>query len=321
MERELLKYSAESMDAALKEVREGRMTCFAASTTFGVPRSTLRDKLSGRSPEGRQMGPNPVLTRAEEASLTTFCIKLLKCGFPINRNDLLDIVQKVVKEDKRKTPFTDDRPGKYWFYGFLQRNPQLTERFPEKLTGGRATVTEAHIRKWFADIETYIVEEERAGDVLLDPHRVFNFDESHFLLAKKRGTVLGPVNYKNFLEVSKENDKEGLTVLIGYSANGSLAPPMIVYSYKQNIPCDVIKSVGSVDPSWALGSEAFLGLLKAAPYLITLLSNVVLQSIFHALRNKEIQGGGEHSNHTWRETNRTGDYTRNPLNWIKHLFS
>ena len=35
------------------------------------------------------MGPNPVLTRAEEASLTTFCIKLLKCGFPINRDDLL----------------------------------------------------------------------------------------------------------------------------------------------------------------------------------------------------------------------------------------
>ena len=67
-------------------------------------------------------------------------------------------------------------------------------------------------------------------------------------------------------------------------------------------------------------SEAFLGLLKAAPYLITLLSNVVLQSIFHALRNNEIQGGGEHSNHTWRETNRTGDYTRNPLNWIKQLY-
>ena len=64
-----------------------------------------------------------------------------------------------------------------------------------------------------------------------------------FLLSRKGGTVLGLVNYKNVLEVSKENDKEGLTVLIGYSANGSLAPPMIVYSYKQNFPCDV------VDPS------------------------------------------------------------------------
>ena len=101
-------------------MREDHITCIAASITFGVPRSTLRDKLSGRSPEGRQMGPIPVLTRAEEASSTTFCIK---CGFTINHDDLLDIVQKVVKEDKRKTPFTDDRPGKYWFYGFLQCNP------------------------------------------------------------------------------------------------------------------------------------------------------------------------------------------------------
>ena len=50
----------------------------------------------------------------------------------------------------------------------------------------------------------------------------------------------------------KENDKEGLTVLTGYSANGSLAPPKTVYSYKQSIPYDVIEAVGSVDPSWAL---------------------------------------------------------------------
>ena len=50
------------------------------------------------------MGRNPVLTRAEGASITSFCIKLLKCGFLLNRDDLLDIVQKVVKEDERKTP-------------------------------------------------------------------------------------------------------------------------------------------------------------------------------------------------------------------------
>ncbi|KAL5484356.1 hypothetical protein EMCRGX_G020835 [Ephydatia muelleri] len=74
------------------------------------------------------------------------------------------------------------------------------------------------------------------------PERVFNFDESQFLLAKKKGTVLGPVNCKSFLQVScKENDKEGLTVLTGYSANGSLAPPKTVYSYKQSIPYDCVK--------------------------------------------------------------------------------
>ena len=78
MERQYLKYSIQSMDSALKEIREGHLTCNAASKIYSVPRTTLRDKLTGKSPEERRMGPSPVLTKAEEDSLATFCIKLLK---------------------------------------------------------------------------------------------------------------------------------------------------------------------------------------------------------------------------------------------------
>ena len=53
--------------------------------------------------------------------------------------------------------------------------------------------------------------------------RLLNFDESNFLLARKKGNVLGPVSYKSFLQTSNENDKEGLTVLMGYSAAGKMA--------------------------------------------------------------------------------------------------
>ena len=87
---------------AIKEVREGHMSRHAASKAYGVPRSTLCDKLDGKSPEDRNMGPSTVLTKAEEATLAAFCIKFLKCGFPINRQDLCDIVAKVVKADKRR---------------------------------------------------------------------------------------------------------------------------------------------------------------------------------------------------------------------------
>ncbi|KAL5499318.1 hypothetical protein EMCRGX_G010708 [Ephydatia muelleri] len=241
------------MELALKEVRDGRMSRNAASKAFGVPRSTLCDKLDGKTPEDRRMGPPSVLTKAEEAMLANFCTKYLKCGFPINREDLFDIVQRIIQVDGRQTPFTDGRPGYYWFQGFMRRNPALTERSAEILTGGRAAVTEAAIRKWFNDIKTYVVDEEHAGDVFQDPLRIFNFDESNFLLARKKGKVLGPVNYKSFLQSSQENDKEGLTVLMGYSASGKIAPPMIVYSYKQHIPRDVIEAVESADPTWAAG--------------------------------------------------------------------
>ena len=52
-----------------------------------------------------------------------------------------------------------------------------------------------------------VVNEEKAEDVFQDPKIIIYFDESYFL--QKRGTVLGPADYKNFLQVLKENDKEG----------------------------------------------------------------------------------------------------------------
>ena len=77
-----MKYPVAQMEAALREVRAGTMSRNEASKTFRVPRSTLSDKLDGKSPENRRMGPNPVLRKAEEDALAKHCIKLLKCGFP-----------------------------------------------------------------------------------------------------------------------------------------------------------------------------------------------------------------------------------------------
>ena len=86
MECQDFKYSHESMIAA---INEGHMSRHAASKAYGVPRSTLCDKLDGKSPEDRKMGPCTVLTKAEEAMVAAFCIKFLKCGFPIKSSGSL----------------------------------------------------------------------------------------------------------------------------------------------------------------------------------------------------------------------------------------
>ena len=77
------------MIAAINEVREGHMSRHAASKAYGVPRSTLCDKLDVKSPEDRKMGPSTVLTKAEKAMVAAFCIKFLKCGFPIKSSGSL----------------------------------------------------------------------------------------------------------------------------------------------------------------------------------------------------------------------------------------
>ena len=115
------------MESALKEVCECHMSRNAASKDFSVPQSTLCDKLDGKTPEDRRMGPPSVLTKAEETILASFCIKYLKCGFPINRtlNDLCDIVQKVVQEDGPNPPLPMEGQATSGFKGLCAETLQL----------------------------------------------------------------------------------------------------------------------------------------------------------------------------------------------------
>ena len=159
-------------------------------------------------------GSKSSLTKAEESSLASFCIKLLKCSFPINTEDLFDIVQNVIKQEGRKTPFTDGRPGFYWFHGLMRHNPELTERVPECLRGGRASVPEELIRKWFADTEVYVVNEEIARDVFQDPQRIFNFDESYFLLAKERVQFCGQHIIRTSFRFQRKMTRKGSWVIL-----------------------------------------------------------------------------------------------------------
>jgi hypothetical protein len=62
-------YKQEDIAAALHAVRSGAMSRHKAASAFSIPRSTLRDKLDGRSGEKVEMGRKTVLTAAEEYKL------------------------------------------------------------------------------------------------------------------------------------------------------------------------------------------------------------------------------------------------------------
>ncbi|KAJ4427106.1 hypothetical protein ANN_24721 [Periplaneta americana] len=63
----ILRYSEESMAAALNAVRKGQSITSAAKE-FGVPKTTLLYKASGKYPEGRKMGSDTLFTKEEKVS-------------------------------------------------------------------------------------------------------------------------------------------------------------------------------------------------------------------------------------------------------------
>ncbi|KAJ8930636.1 hypothetical protein NQ314_016551 [Rhamnusium bicolor] len=81
--RPIHQYTEEALSDALKAVREEKISVREAGRRFGVPKTTILDRLSGRIKQGpRKMGPNTVLTADEEIELVQWLSELAKCGFP-----------------------------------------------------------------------------------------------------------------------------------------------------------------------------------------------------------------------------------------------
>lgn len=159
-------------------------------------------------------------------------------------------MQKIVLDGNIKTPFKNGKPGQKWYSSFLKRHPEISIRTPESIDKARAKLSKEYIKSWFSSLETFLQEKD-AMDILADSSRIFNADESGFSLCPKTGKVLGPRGYKNLYEVKKGNEKDNITVLVTFSADGVLCPPCVVYPYVK--PPRVIAE--SMPPEWILGKS------------------------------------------------------------------
>lgn len=224
-------YTTESLQKALKEIRENEIPIREASRKYGIPRCTLEDRLSGRRTDQiKKQGPEPVLGEEGEKKVVEWLLNIAKCGFPIKKQELLDTVQKILKDLKKSNPFKDDRPGQTWYVNFLKRHPEITVRSAEGINKARARVTEESIRLWFRELEIFLAQEGHL-DILTEPERIFNADESGFSLCPKTGKVLGPKGYRNLYQIKTGNEKDNLTVLTTFNAAGEMCPPLVVFPY------------------------------------------------------------------------------------------
>lgn len=180
-------YTDQDVYSALEEIEKGASISESARK-FGIPRSTLSEKRSGRHPIEHRMGPDTVLSQEEESCLQKWIFHIADSGFPITKDQLLDSVQMILNKAKRTTIFTDNRPGRKWYDGFKRRHPLVVEKESQNLTIGRANVTEGNLRGWYAEVYQSLAKMDNL-DILDDPERIFNMDESGFHLAPKPGKV------------------------------------------------------------------------------------------------------------------------------------
>ena len=81
------------MVSAMNAVANGELGVNRAALEFGVLKTTLKDRLSGRVVHGANIGPKPYLNHEEKQELVDFLVKCSKIGHGKTRNEVLKLVE------------------------------------------------------------------------------------------------------------------------------------------------------------------------------------------------------------------------------------
>lgn len=215
-------YDAEQLYRAFEAVKDGTPVTRAAEQ-FGVPKSTLSDRVTGKVEFGSHSGPERYLTDEEESELVSFLCQSAKMGYAKTRKEVLSIVEGVLASKGRHVSISNG-----WWVSFRRRWPCLTLRTAEKLSYIRLMATDEKVIKLYFDL----LEQTLVDNGLLDnPILIFNTDESGLPLEHTPSSVIGIKGQKHPRVVTSGKKKQ-ITVLACANAAGQVIPPLVIFSRK-----------------------------------------------------------------------------------------
>ncbi|XP_058450305.1 LOW QUALITY PROTEIN: tigger transposable element-derived protein 6-like [Malaya genurostris] len=257
------RYTEEGVQKCLSEIRSG-ISIRSACIRFGIPRSTIKFRMSKNYKQQIRSGPPTALRSEQETELVNWILKMARKGFPVTKYRLINSVMNYLEHNPNMNVFKNGKPSSAWFNSFMSRHKVLSIRKPESVTKASANVTELDIRNWFKEVLT-VLEEEGLSEVLMSAGSVLNGDESSFYLDPSIDKVISRRGEKNYI-VDQGPTKKNITVMFTCAADGKMFPPMVVLPYKK-IPTDITRSVpadwglAKTDSGWMTRS-CFLKYIK-----------------------------------------------------------
>lgn len=131
-EKRYQQYEEENMLRALHLVRKKRWAVRKAAIICGVPRSSLYDKVTGRSKVGVQQGAPTLFTKEEEKLLADHAKHFEKIGYPLDRKKFLRLAT-ISAIFAGKKPDGSRVITVAWLQRYLKRWPELKLAKPRML--------------------------------------------------------------------------------------------------------------------------------------------------------------------------------------------
>ena len=202
---------------ALEAVKKGSSIKRAAEE-YGVPRTTLQDRVLGNVEHRKKLGQQPYLNVEEEKDLAKFVEVVADIGFGKTRKQINSMVEKTAREKNllRKNKISDG-----WFRRFLERQPQLTLRKGDHTAAVRmdAMKKQTALDNYFIELKNILDENELQHK----PGQIYNMDESGVPLDHRSPRVLARKGQKKIRYCSTGN-KPQTTVVGCINAIGQAHP-------------------------------------------------------------------------------------------------
>ncbi|XP_019628182.1 PREDICTED: uncharacterized protein LOC109472769 [Branchiostoma belcheri] len=219
------------MSAALQSLAENpSISVYALSKKHGIPESTVRDRIKGRSRDDT-VGRPTILTDDEEQALVVYAKYLAAKGFPLTVRAMKalahEIELKASKARSEPSKFTESGPGQKWWRGFRRRHPDLTLRSPDQLDRERASFSGPGVVFDHFERMEQVLTENKIKDK--KPHLIYNVDETGVELSVKVSKVIVPRGSKRSPS-RRAGGRDHISVLVCVSAAGQTIPPMVIYN-------------------------------------------------------------------------------------------
>ena len=169
--REHRDWMGNEAEEAVNACRRG-MSIRRAAEFYGIPKSTICDKLNGRTPMARKKGLPTKLSTELENRIEQWIKHMARIGYGQTRTDILDKVEELLNKLNIKKMFGDsNRPSIKWYTLFMARHPDLRMRMTSALSRARCDVSYDNLKYWFDELKDYLAQVKHA-DLLEDPSRL-----------------------------------------------------------------------------------------------------------------------------------------------------
>ena len=220
------------MEAAVEDVRAGRMGYKAASTLHGVPKSTLERRVKNKNKNAVEStkllgAKRRVFSDDMEDELVQYCIRMEELFFGLSLFDLRRLAFQLADRNQIVHPFKSEKKvaGEDWAASFLRRHPQLSVRSPEATSAARARAFNAVTVGEFFNLLELVMDEKH-----FSPTRIYNVDETGLTTVQgKPSKIIALRGKKQVGSLTSAERGQLCTVEICMSAAGQFIPPFVVF--------------------------------------------------------------------------------------------